>query len=97
MNAVYKWTRYNVDHIFQAYRDRYKGSSFGEGRALCYRSQAGGKIHAAEKVAARVDVRTFAVLDSIPDVARGEGGILCMADDVLPLTAMDRAIGVRYL
>ncbi|MCL2199406.1 MAG: hypothetical protein FWB80_10820 [Defluviitaleaceae bacterium] len=28
---------------------------------------------------------------------RGEGCVICMADDVLPISAIDRAVGVRYL
>ena len=43
------------------------------------------------------DVATFKQLDKIPDMKRGEGCVVCMADDVFPITPTDRAVGVRYL
>ena len=43
------------------------------------------------------DITAFRQLDKIPDMKRGEGCVVCMADDVFPITATDRAIGVRYL
>jgi len=30
-------------------------------------------------------------------IKRGEGCVVCMADDVLPITPTDKAVGVRYL
>ena len=30
-------------------------------------------------------------------IKRGGGCVVCMADDVLPITPTDKAVGVRYL
>ena len=43
------------------------------------------------------DIASFKQLDKIPDMRRGEGCVICMADDVFPITATDKAVGVRYL
>ena len=43
------------------------------------------------------DIHSFKQLDKIPDIRRGEGCVICMADDIFPITAMDKAVGVRYL
>ncbi|MDR1205770.1 MAG: DUF4143 domain-containing protein [Peptococcaceae bacterium] len=43
------------------------------------------------------DITAFKQLDKIPDMKRGEGCVICMAEDVFPITATDRAVGVRYL
>jgi len=43
------------------------------------------------------DITAFKQLDKIPDMERGEGCVVCMADDVFPITATDKAVGVRYL
>jgi len=43
------------------------------------------------------DISAFKQLDKISDIERGEGCIVCMADDVLPITATDKAVGVRFL
>jgi predicted AAA+ superfamily ATPase len=43
------------------------------------------------------DITAFKQLDKIPDMQRGEGCVICMAEDVFPITATDRAIGVCYL
>jgi len=43
------------------------------------------------------DITAFKQLDKIKDIERGEGCVVCMADDVFPITATDKAIGVRYL
>jgi hypothetical protein len=43
------------------------------------------------------DTAAFKLLDKISDMKRGEGCVVCMADDVFPITATDRAVGVRYL
>jgi len=45
----------------------------------------------------RSDIRAFSQLDKIPDMRRGEGCVVCMADDVFPITPTDRAVGVRYI
>ena len=43
------------------------------------------------------DIAAFRQLDKIPGMARGEGCVVCMADDVFPIAGNDRAVGVRYL
>jgi len=43
------------------------------------------------------DINAFKQLDKIPDMKRGEGCVVCMVDDVFPITATDKAVGVRYL
>ena len=43
------------------------------------------------------DITAFKQLDKIADMKRGEGCVVCMADDVLPITPTDKAVGVRYL
>jgi predicted AAA+ superfamily ATPase len=43
------------------------------------------------------DVAAFKQLDRIPDMQRGEGCVVCMAEDVFPITSTDKAIGVCYL
>ena len=43
------------------------------------------------------DIAAFKQLEKIPVLKRGEGCVVCMADDVLPITATDNAVGVRYL
>ena len=43
------------------------------------------------------DIKAFRQLDKINDMKRGEGCVLCMADDVFPITKKDKAVGVRYI
>ncbi len=43
------------------------------------------------------DITAFKQLDKIPDMKRGEGCVICMANDILPITATDKAIGVAYI
>lgn len=43
------------------------------------------------------DITAFKQLDKIHDMQRGEGCVVCMSDDVFPITATDKAIGVCYL
>ena len=43
------------------------------------------------------DTAAFRQLDRIPDAKRGEGCVVCMADDVYPITATDMAVGSCYL
>jgi predicted AAA+ superfamily ATPase len=45
----------------------------------------------------RSDITGFTQLDKIHDMKRGEGCVVCMADDVFPITTNAKAIGVRYL
>lgn len=43
------------------------------------------------------DVSAFRQLDKIADMRRGEGCVVCMSEDILPITANDKAVGVCYL
>jgi len=43
------------------------------------------------------DITAFKQLEKIPDMKRGEGCVVCMADDVSPITATDKAVGICYL
>ena len=43
------------------------------------------------------DITAFKQLDRIHDMKRGEGCVVCMSDDVFPITATDKAVGVCYL
>jgi len=43
------------------------------------------------------DITAFKQLDRIPGAKRGEGCVICMADDLFPITATDKAVGVRYI
>jgi len=43
------------------------------------------------------DIKAFDRLDEIPEIKRGEGCVVCMADDVFPITGTDTAVGVRYV
>ena len=43
------------------------------------------------------DAAAFKQLEKIPDIERDEGCVVCMASDVFPIAATDRAVGVRYL
>ena len=42
-------------------------------------------------------IAAFKQLDKIPAMKRGEGCVVCMADDVFPITSTDKAVGVRFL
>ena len=43
------------------------------------------------------DVEAFAVLDKIPNVKRGNGGVICLYDNLVSLKNGDRVIPVKYL
>lgn len=43
------------------------------------------------------DIAAFAVLDKIPNMKRGGGGVICLYDDLLTLKGNDRVILVKYL
>ena len=43
------------------------------------------------------DMNTFAVLDKLPGVQRGQGGVVCLYDNLVTLCGNDRAIPVNYL
>jgi len=42
-------------------------------------------------------ITAFKQLDRIPDMQRGEGCVVCMANDVFPITPDVKAVGVCYL
>ncbi len=43
------------------------------------------------------DIAAFSVLDRIPGMKRGAGGVVCMVDQLLPMSPMDFAVPVHYL
>lgn len=43
------------------------------------------------------DIEKFDILDKIPGVKRGPGGVLCLYDKLVTLRGRDRAIPVNYL
>ena len=43
------------------------------------------------------DISAFALLDKIPNIKRGSGGIVCMYDNLITLKDSDRVIPVKYL
>jgi len=43
------------------------------------------------------DVTSFALLDNIPNVKRGSGGVVCLYDNLITLKDSDRVIPVKYL
>jgi len=43
------------------------------------------------------DIAAFALLDKIPSIVRGEGGVICMYDRLVSLTDRERVIPVNYL
>lgn len=43
------------------------------------------------------DIDAFAVLDKIPNIQRGPGGVICMYDKMLTLKGNDRVIPINYL
>jgi predicted AAA+ superfamily ATPase len=43
------------------------------------------------------DITAFRQLDKIPGMNRGEGCVICMADDIFPISGADKAVGVCYL
>ncbi len=43
------------------------------------------------------DTAAFSVLDKIPGMKRGEGGVICLYDDLVTLSGSDRVIPVSYL
>ena len=52
------------------------------------------KKHADPK---KKDIAPFAVLDRLPGVQRGPGGVVCLYDNLLTLSGDDRVIPVSYL
>ena len=61
----------------------------------------GGTLHPVEikkHISCDVsDIRAFRQLDKISGIERGEGCVVCMADDVFPITKTENAVGVRYI
>ena len=45
----------------------------------------------------RSDVEHFDLLDKIPNVKRGSGGVVCMYDNLITIKDQDRVIPVKYL
>ena len=43
------------------------------------------------------DIEAFSVLDRIPGIVRGNGGVICLYDKLVSLTDKDRIIPVKYL
>lgn len=43
------------------------------------------------------DIDAFNVLDKIPNIQRGTGGVICLYDNLLSLTDKDKIIPVKYL
>jgi predicted AAA+ superfamily ATPase len=43
------------------------------------------------------DVAAFSLLDNIPSIKRGPGGVICLYDNLITLKDNDRVIPVRYL
>ena len=43
------------------------------------------------------DVHAFSVLDRIPDIKRGPGGVICMYDNLVTLKGNDRVIPINFL
>ena len=52
------------------------------------------KKHADPKVS---DLKNFDVLDKIPGVKRGPGGVICAYDRLVTLKGNDRVIPINYL
>jgi hypothetical protein len=52
------------------------------------------KKHADPK---KRDMDAFAILDKIPNVQRGPGGVICMYDNLVTLRGNDRVIPINYL
>ena len=43
------------------------------------------------------DIRSFSILDKIKSIKRGEGGIICLYDNLIPLKDEDKVIPVSWL
>lgn len=43
------------------------------------------------------DIAAFGLLDKIPDIKRGSGGVICLYDNLITLKGDDRVIPVQYL
>jgi predicted AAA+ superfamily ATPase len=45
----------------------------------------------------KADVAKFSVIDKIPTISRGQGGVICMYDSLVTLAGQDKAIPVTLL
>jgi len=76
------------------YRDR-------EGNEIDLLIEDSGTIHPLEikKHAnpSKKDITTFKILDSIPTIKRGSGGVICVYESLVALEGKDRVIPVSYL
>ena len=43
------------------------------------------------------DIEAFKILDKIPNVSRGQGGVVCLYDNLISLTDTDLIIPIKYL
>ena len=43
------------------------------------------------------DVDAFSLIDKIPNVKRGPGGIICLYDNLITLKGNDRVVPIKYL
>jgi len=43
------------------------------------------------------DIKAFSVLDSLPGIRRGPGGVVCLCDRLLPLKGEDMMIPAGYV
>ncbi len=43
------------------------------------------------------DIQAFNLLDTIPDMKRGPGGVICLYDRLITLKDNDRVIPINYL
>ncbi|MDR1060191.1 MAG: ATP-binding protein [Clostridiales bacterium] len=82
----------NMNFFF--FRDR-------DGNEIDLLIKRNGKLHPIEAKkhvsCDKGDIAAFRQLDKIGDMQRGEGCVVCMADDVFPIAAADMAVGARYL
>jgi predicted AAA+ superfamily ATPase len=83
-----------IDPPLYFYRDR-------DQREIDLLIQVGNILHPVEikKYAdpRREDVAAFGLLDKIPGVVRGSGGVVCMYDNLVTLKGEDRVIPVKFL
>lgn len=43
------------------------------------------------------DMDAFEILDKMPNMKRGQGGVICLYDNLITLKGEDRVIPVKYL
>ena len=83
-----------LDIPFYFYRDR-------DGKEIDLLIENGGTLYPLEikKHAdpSASDVKQFSLLDRIPGISRGSGGLICLYDDFVPLSEHDKAIPIAML